>query len=260
VISCFLNPSGKALIILVEDKKRDVRIDHLEMQYYRFLLSQHELEDHLESAEGRIRYSNTCRDISSVIQQDFVAVTSGIASKVIKETIQRDDARIIIWKIDSEMAIRKYEAVSAKTIRQNLGEWTIITDQLFLDKMSKFRKERLPNETGGVLIGSFDLNTKTVYVVDTILSPSDSKEWPTSYIRGCEGLQSEVDRIKKVTSNNLEYIGEWHSHPDGYGCSPSQDDRKALKLLNGLMFTEGLPGMMVIVGDKDSFGFYINQM
>src|SRR5690606_27593900 len=37
-ISAFLNPEGTALIILAEDLERRVRLDDLEMQYYREIL------------------------------------------------------------------------------------------------------------------------------------------------------------------------------------------------------------------------------
>ena len=35
----------------------------------------------------------------------------------------------------------------------------------------------------------------TIHVVDTILSPPDSKEWPTLYIRGSEGLLKQVNAL-----------------------------------------------------------------
>ena len=53
-----------------------------------------------------------------------------------------------------------------------------------------------------------------LYVIDTIHSPADSKEKPTLYIRGCEGLEERVAAISAEAAGELEYIGEWHSHPD----------------------------------------------
>ena len=57
----------------------------------------------------------------------------------------------------------------------------------------ELRNAKLPNETGGVLVGSLDLERKIAYVIDTVPSPPDSEEWPTVYIRGCRGLRRQVD-------------------------------------------------------------------
>ena len=68
------------------------------------------------------------------------------------------------------------------------------------------RKKKLPNETGGVLL-ALDHESRRAYVVDTIPSPPDSKEWPTLYIRGSEQLREEMERVTTLTVGNLEYIG-----------------------------------------------------
>ena len=97
------------------------------------------------------------------------------------------------------------------------------------------------------MLGNADLLRKVLYVVDTIPSPPDSKEWPTGYIRGVAGLKEQVDDVARRTADQIGYLGEWHSHPDGAACSPSPDDRKFLAWLTGHMFADGLPALMGIV-------------
>ena len=82
-----------------------------------------------------------------------------------------------------------------------------------MDKVYKTRVEKLPNETGGVLVGTYDMQRKIVYVVDCLLSPPDSEEWPTVYIRGSQGLKAQIEKIKKITDGQLNYVGEWHFSP-----------------------------------------------
>ncbi len=111
-----------------------------------------------------------------------------------------------------------------------------------------------------MLLGSFDLDRRLVYIVDTIPSPPDSQEWPTLYIRGCRGLRAKIDEIADRTDGMLEYIGEWHSHPTGCTTAPSSDDLQVFTWLTELMNVEGLPALMMIVGDGGHSSCYIGQM
>ena len=78
--SLFLNPSATDLVLLVEGRGRGVQLDELEMQYYRALVSHPCLHEHLRRPNGRVRYAQSCRDVSSMIPQDSVALHAGIAS------------------------------------------------------------------------------------------------------------------------------------------------------------------------------------
>ena len=57
----------------------------------------------------------------------------------------------------------------------------------------------------------------------------------------------------------LQYIGEWHSHPNGSDVTPSSDDRKVLAWLGELMDREGLPGVVAIVGDEGRVNLLIDD-
>lgn len=51
------------------------------------------------------------------------------------------------------------------------------------------------------------------------------------YIRGHEALQEQLESARQKTFDQIEYVGEWHSHPDGIACSPSGDDLNVLSWL-----------------------------
>jgi integrative and conjugative element protein (TIGR02256 family) len=121
-----------------------------------------------------------------------------------------------------------------------------------MDKVARDRSEKLPNETGGVLIGARDTKRRIVYVVESLPSPLDSTEWPTVYIRGKQGLRRRLEEIRQITGNHLGYIGEWHSHPRGHSPSPSSDDHRAFQWLSDMLALEGLPATMLIVGESES--------
>jgi hypothetical protein len=103
------------------------------------------------------------------------------------------------------------------------------------------------------LLGSFDTHRRICSIIDVIPSPPDSKEWPTSYIRGCEGLAAKVKSVQEQTLGQVNYVGEWHSHPRGASTRPSRDDFTAYGWLVGHMDMESLPAIMMIIGDRQQF-------
>ena len=260
-ISIFLNPSGTSVVILAEDKKRSMTLDSLEMQYYRYLINEPSLENHLLKNPKQIRYATSCRDVSSSIPQDFVALQAAICSRAIHQITSSAEAFLSIWCTDTnQINVQRYSLPLKNPIKCKKGDWTLCTDEGLIDKIYEARADKLPNETGGVLVGTYDMQRRIVYVVDYILSPPDSKEWPTVYIRGCQGLSSRVEKINQITAGELMYIGEWHSHPPGCSVNPSQADRQVFDWLSNCMRTNGLPPLMLIVGDLGKYAFYLERI
>jgi hypothetical protein len=147
-----------------------------------------------------------------------------------------------------------------RCFQQQIGAWKLILDEKLLDRLATLRASKLPNETGGVLIGHYDLDRKTIYVVDTIPSPPDSAEWPTLYIRGSEGLLAQVQAVSDRTGGQLEYVGEWHSHPDACATLPSDDDLLVFAWLTEHLAVAGLPALMAIIGQQGSSSWFVGEM
>jgi hypothetical protein len=173
--------------------------------------------------------------------------------------ISEEQASIRIWLVAGDLTVSSISISCSPPIRRTFGEWTLVSDEEVLRKIAGFRAARLRNETGGILIGHYDVERKTVYVIDALGSPPDSKEWPTVYIRGAEGLNDAVADIQRRTSTMLQYVGEWHSHPDGYSCAPSGNDKRAFAWLTSLMQVDGYPGLMLIEG-QNTRAWYIAVM
>ena len=260
-ISIFINPKGTDVVILAEDEEREIPLDALEMQYYRHLKNENCLKNHLQRNHERIRYATSCRDVSSTIPQDFVALQAAICSRAIHQITSNKQAFMSIWRTDeNQISVQKYTFPVRNSLKCKIGEWTLCTDEGFIDKVHEARAKKLPNETGGVLVGSYDMQRKIVYVVDCLPSPPDSKEWPTLYIRGHRGLHSQIEKVQQVTENQLQYVGEWHSHPSNCGVKPSQDDLKVFEWLSNHMKVDGLPPLMLIVGDPGKYAFFLEKI
>lgn len=249
-VSIFLNTTGTDLVILAENLSRDIKLDALEMQYYRELITNPALDNHLSNISGSIRYAASCRDISNRIPQDFVALHAAIGTNFIKRITQREESKIGIWKIDEEsLNVTHFDIQPYPVSQQKLGGWDIIIDSFLENKLFKAREDKLPNETGGVLIGTYDLERKKIYIVDTILSPKDSIESPYEYYRGIEGLKDKLENIQKKTISNLRYIGEWHSHPPKVSLEMSAADKVHYTWVREHFEKMDLPPLTMIVGE-----------
>ncbi len=256
-VSLFLNPSGKALTLLAEDTGREIQLDSLEMQFYRAIVRDPNLWSLLDNPD-QTRIGQTCRDVSAEISQNDVAMHGGMGSRLVQQVGESGRARIRTWGSDEHDNYGLVMDIEpTKPFRCTQKGWTIAWDAEFLDILGRMRECRLPKETGGVLLGSRDRSRKILYMVDALPSPPDSEELKTSYIRGTKGLSEEVERIAHITGSNLEYIGEWHSHPDGHGVQPSTNDQKLLEWVRAGMDKEGETGLMCIIGEKQQLGVYL---
>ena len=256
-VSLFLNPSGKALTLLAEDTSREIQLDSLEMQLYRAIARDPSLWSLLDNPD-QSRTGQTCRDVSAEISQYDVAMHGGMGSRSVQQLSECNGARIRTWLSDEQDNYGLVMDIEPEVpFKLSKGDWTVVLDTELLDTLARMRECRLPNETGGVLVGSRDRSRKILYVVDALPSPPDSEELKTSYIRGTEGLSEEVDRIMRVTGSNLDYIGEWHSHPDGHSVEPSASDRKLLNWIRAGMEKAGETGLMCIIGEGKQIGVYL---
>ncbi|MGV3532595.1 MAG: Mov34/MPN/PAD-1 family protein [Chthoniobacteraceae bacterium] len=258
-LSAFVSPKGDCFVLLVEDGERQVRLDWLEMLHYRAVLNDAALGETLQLRDQRYRYGGGCRDISAVLAQEDLALWAGAAARAIRKCEECADAavRIYVRHDDGSVTVHIGAVTAPKQIPLTDAEtslrWTIQLDQWLLEKLARHRRERLPNETGGILLGNFDTQAKVCSIVDMIASPPDSVEWPTSYIRGCEGLTAAVQEVQRKTAHQLTYVGEWHSHPDRCGTRPSGDDLQAYAWLLAQMKLEALPAVMLIIGEGGEY-------
>jgi len=81
--------------------------------------------------------------------------------------------------------------------------------------------------------------------------PIDSKSSPAFFVRGEEGQKEALERVQQLTARVVDYVGEWHSHPQGFSAKASNEDDNLIKKLHQKMSVEGLPAVMLIVAEND---------
>jgi proteasome lid subunit RPN8/RPN11 len=135
------------------------------------------------------------------------------------------------------------------------GSWGVTYDDDLMDELTRLRADRLPNETGGVLLGVADMSRKSIHVAHAFPQPEDSQGSVQGFERGVVGLFETVKGAIEASMHQLRYVGEWHSHPRRSSPLPSTTDLTQLAWLAAELDAEGLPGLMAIAADNGRFAF-----
>lgn len=252
-VSLFFNPTGTDLVILVEDPARTIHLDELEAQYFLAVTQDDALKNHLAAARTDfIRYANACQDVSHPLPPWQVQTLCGIASGQLMRFSDQETASARVWHLNPLNA--EVTAVSlslSKVLRGEAAGWRITVSESVILSMARHRRAMEPRETGGIFIGTFDLNRKVAHVLLALPAPADSVQEPTYFVRGIEDLQVLVNGLASTSAGTLQYLGEWHSHPRGVAARPSDDDEKVFDYLEAHIGPTAAPFIMAICGTEE---------
>lgn len=253
--SFFFGPDGSDLVVMVEGKERDIRLDEVEAQYFWAVAADERLSGHLNAARvDRIRYANACNDLSQPLPPWQVASLCGIAAGRLPGLLESVNASSTVWRLNPstgnvaavEMELNPVYRASGEGMRVSISGEVIRT-------MRALRQSAAPNETGGVILGHFDLIRNIVHVVAALPAPPDSRQAPSYFVRGKHDLKPKVDKIITATAGCLQYVGEWHSHPDHAVARPSSDDESVFDFLKSYFEPAGSPYLMIICGKSETW-------
>lgn len=133
----------------------------------------------------------------------------------------------------------------------------ISIEQSLIDALVLYGRNQYPKEFGGVLVGYYSDDKRTVNIIDSIL-PIDFKSTKTTFERGVEGLKEALEEYYKQNPS-LIYIGEWHTHPDNSPI-PSVTDISAINTIINNKNTFIANPVLLIIGyskTRVDFGFYV---
>lgn len=69
-------------------------------------------------------------------------------------------------------------------------------------------------ETGGVLVGFVDAKLDAVVITGASGPGANARHGPTSFNRDREFCQAFIDRHAGDTQGRIDFVGEWHKHPE----------------------------------------------
>jgi integrative and conjugative element protein (TIGR02256 family) len=250
VVSSFLTPTGTDAVLIAEDRERHLRIDALEAQYWRAVVTQGWGETHLTTLAEKFTSGASCRDVSVVMPYSIIMAHAATLAEQI-QTLP-PEGMIRVWQRDRSCgSVAVHDVLIREPLTETLPGLAVVWDRGTLAKVRALRHAVLPAETGGVLVGYYDLNEGRIYVVDALDAPSDSIGTPESFERGVKGLLARIEEIGRRSAEQIVYLGEWHSHPQGYTSKESDKDIWQLLYLGDLLHADDLPALMFIVAEND---------
>lgn len=251
--SFFFGPDGSDLVLLAENRQRAIRIDEIEAQYFLKAAIDRRLAGHLASARmDRIRYANACQDLSRPLPPWRVQMLSGLGGGRLMDLLDSDASTASVWRLSPASGAIEPVSLGLYPVRRIATDQIRVTvSHLVLDDVRALRKAALPDETGGVLLGTYDVVRGVVHVLAALTAPPDSRQAPTYFIRGARDLQPLVEQFAAATAGRLHYVGEWHSHPDQAAARPSADDEKVFGHLRSHLEPTGSPFAMMICGAQE---------
>lgn len=251
--TAFLNPKGDDVVLLIEDKDRNSRLDLMEMDYYRNLIVDERFSLHLEQAETMRTNTFSCRSESMILNYENVRVLSAIISKQIRKYYTLEQACLSIWHYEADNGTVYNLPMTITNWRYEVLDGIRIYISDAVEKEIQTMATISPDkETGGCLFGSYDRDHDSIYVYYMIPAPEDSIHSSISFVRGFKGLTAEYERITKLTYHQVRYLGEWHSHPN-MPNTPSRTDKKQFEELWKEQQSQDLPFVQMIYGNNGLF-------
>lgn len=253
--SVFLSPNGGDMVMLAEDDSRKLQIDEIEAQYFLSAANEPSLAGHLDSARvDMLRYANACQDLTQPLPPWQVQTLSAVAAGRLTPLLAENQASARVWRLAPETgALIPVELVLSEVQRIELNGSSVSVSDAVLETIRQYRHGHLPNETGGVLLGSFDLARSIVHILAALPAPPDSAQSPTYFIRGAKDLKPQVDAFQGGSAGMVNYVGEWHSHTNSVPPRPSSDDETVFAHLKEHLGSTGAPYVMLICGEYESW-------
>lgn len=231
---------GRMGITYIEGHNRNPRIDDLQVVLFSKYQSELLIADWLkrefsQAEQSSIRTGLACNSETTIMPDDVVSLHAAFTSGVIKKYITTAEYRnqnngfIHLSIIDNQE--NSFSIYSNHFEIEPLVVFTAINDQTWnvrikhdvVDIVKRYMQDANPHETGGVLIGCANYKTRTIHIVDIIYAPEDSIGSSSLFIRGIKKLPESIKEINQKSGNQLGYIGEWHTHPNGPNTLSSTD-------------------------------------
>ncbi len=94
-------------------------------------------------------------------------------------------------------------------------------------KIERLANQHYPCEYGGILTG---LKTSIGWLLMDVEVPHAWQASPTQFTRQVGSLNSYLSQLYAISEGQLQYLGEWHSHPDGPTRYSQQDARSMAEI------------------------------
>ncbi len=104
-------------------------------------------------------------------------------------------------------------------------------------------------ELGGILLGRFSDCSKIIEITE-IIEIETKNHSPVSYCRNVKTAQTIIDRKWNESNGEINYLGEWHTHP-GMKAIPSTTDINSMVKM-GKHVEKYIPFVVLMIFGKNN--------
>jgi len=275
ICRCEIAYNGKLGFLSIEGPDRNPRLDDLLFSIFDLAINHQEISDWLVSTKNQreadpettleeISIGMSCSSETMRIADDSISFHASMFSlgfrKIAPKKPVSDNGFLQVstnnMDHESNCCTKSYDIAPVSIIRgENNTNWQFrIKSEASKHLIQCFHKSGR-NETGGLLIGQFDIKKKVVYITRILTAPTDSKCRPYGFVRGVMNVPEEVSKMSLLSGGMIDYVGEWHTHPVG-GKRLSAIDEDAVSKIKKVLDPVSRPTLVMIV-TKDGLHPYI---
>lgn len=220
------------------------------------------LSSERKNSMENIRVGEGCHSNTMRISDDTISAHAALMSSVIRHIYEGKQSNRIILSFAHRDFPGSMQTYTLPVVHYhqfacaNDTTWTIRIPQDLLDGIRLKAKIAGQKENGGYLFGHIDYKRRVIYPLFHYM-PRDSKGTKSGFRLGTSGLKDFKNKINQRSIGQIEYLGDWHSHP---ACSL---DMSTIDL--STCYTDVLPqlkngiGLCVITKSNDTKFFLLSK-
>ena len=165
-----------------------------------------------------IRVGEGCHSNTMRISDDTISAHAALMSSAIRHIYEGGQSNRIILSFAHHdfPGSMKTRTLPVKPYQQyicaNDATWTVRIPEDLLAEIRLKAKIAGKKENGGYLFGHIDYKRRIIYPLNHFM-PRDSNGTNSSFRLGTSGLKDFKKKIAQRCIGQVEYIGDWHSHP-----------------------------------------------
>lgn len=176
------------------------------------------LSSERKNSTENIRVGEGCHSNTMRISDDTISAHAALMSSAIRHIYESKQCNRIILSFAHRDFPGSMQTCTlpVKPFHQfpceNDIAWTVRIPQDLLDEIRLKAKIAGQKENGGYLFGHIDYKRRVIYPLVHYM-PRDSKGNKSGFRLGTSGLKDFKNEINQRSIGQIEYIGDWHSHP-----------------------------------------------
>lgn len=176
------------------------------------------LKSERKNSTENIRIGEGCHSNTMRISDDTISAHAALMSSAIRHIFEGEQHNRILLSfahLDFSGSMQTY-SLPVKSYQQfscaNDPNWTVRIPTDLLANIRLRAKIAGQKENGGYLFGHIDYKRRIIYPLDHFM-PHDSHGTKSGFRLGTSGLKDHNKKIIQRSIGQMEYIGDWHSHP-----------------------------------------------